>query len=139
MSSLADDPFAQLTLNGVATFEGCVQAGDGIGHEWQDASKTCEAARISSAESAGGLVGPRRPHRTGCASDTARVMTPGLGPLVDEKLSQEPCTNATRLLGRAVVAQKRRDLRVTIPQCHSQRSPSPVLHIYICITLPEEP
>ena len=64
MSSLADDPFAQLTLNGVATFEGCVQAGDDIGHDWQDASKTCEAARISrisSTESAGGLVGPRRP------------------------------------------------------------------------------
>lgn len=67
------------------------------------------------------------------------VITPGLGPLVNDKLSQEPCTNATRLLGRAVVAQKRRDLRVTIPQCHSQGSPSPVLHIYICITLPEEP
>ncbi len=37
----------QLTLDGVAAFEGCVQAGDGIGHGGQHASKTCGAASIS--------------------------------------------------------------------------------------------
>ena len=38
---------AELTLDGVAAFEGGVEAGGGIGHEGQDASKTCGAARIS--------------------------------------------------------------------------------------------
>ena len=38
-------PLAELTLDRVAAFEGCVQAGDGIGHGEQDASNSCETAR----------------------------------------------------------------------------------------------
>ena len=36
----------EFTLNRVAALEGCVQAGDGIEHGQQDASKACRAARI---------------------------------------------------------------------------------------------
>ena len=45
---------AQLTLDGVATFQGCVQADDGIGHGEQNASDGYGAASTR-------LTGPDRP------------------------------------------------------------------------------
>ena len=39
--------FAELALNGVAAREGGVQAGGGVGHGGQDASRACGTARIS--------------------------------------------------------------------------------------------